>query len=143
MKSLASVRLVRTIPAPRQAVFDAWLDPVRIARFMKPAPGISVPDPRVDARVGGKFQVDMQIGDTRVPHGGEYKEIRRYDRLVFTWVSPHTPADTYVALTFEELGPRSTRVTLEHFGLGTGEARESHEAGWGSILEWLGKELAA
>ena len=31
------LEISRTIAAPREAVFDAWLDPEMLARFMTPA----------------------------------------------------------------------------------------------------------
>ncbi|HEX7926432.1 MAG TPA: SRPBCC domain-containing protein [bacterium] len=138
------VRLVRQVPAPQKAVFEAWLDPKRLARFMIPAPGMGLGEVRVDPRVGGKFRIEMIAGETHMPHDGEYLEIERHRRLVFTWLSAHTgESRTVVTLTFEELGPRNTRVTLEHVGLPTEEAYASHEGGWTHILEVLVKELAA
>jgi uncharacterized protein YndB with AHSA1/START domain len=61
------VRLVRQVPAPAKAVFEAWLDPTRIARFMKPAPGIMIVDLEVDPRVGGKFHIEM-LEESRASH---------------------------------------------------------------------------
>src|SRR5690606_34157688 len=47
----AAVRLERLIPAPPREVYDAWLDPALLLRWM--APGFDVTRAEVDARVGG------------------------------------------------------------------------------------------
>lgn len=58
----------RFISAPPRTVFDAWLDPGLLARFMTPAPGTTVPHAAVQARVGGRFEITMKIGGTEIPH---------------------------------------------------------------------------
>ena len=80
------VRVVRRLPASREEVFDAWLDAESLQEWMCPgATRKTVAE--VDARVGGRFRIVMtgEHGDTE--HTGEYREIRRPDRLVFTWIS--------------------------------------------------------
>src|SRR5689334_16800016 len=94
------LRLVRQVPASQKAAFEAWLDPQRLARFMIPAPGMTVGKLQVDAVVGGNFLIEMITGDTHMPHSGEYREIDRHRRLVFTWVSPHAGDASVVTLTF-------------------------------------------
>jgi uncharacterized protein YndB with AHSA1/START domain len=131
------VHVVRTIPAPRPVVFDAWLDAKRLVKFMVPAPGMSVTGEKVDPRVGGGFEFIFIAGESRIPHQGEYKIIDRYDRLAFSWISPHSPPTSVVTLTFEEIGPRSTRLTLDQTGLPNAEARDSHTGGWTHIMETL------
>ncbi|MBW2463934.1 MAG: SRPBCC domain-containing protein, partial [Deltaproteobacteria bacterium] len=45
--------VTRTIPAPKKAVFEAWLDPNALMKFMCPAEAVTCPKAEVDARVGG------------------------------------------------------------------------------------------
>lgn len=129
--------VTRTVPAPRQEVFEAWLSPRALQRFMCPAEGMTVPKVEVDARIGGSFLILMAAGDQEIPHRGEYKTIDRYDRLVFTWLSPHAAPGSLVTIDFRDKGPNETEVILHHVGLATEEARKSHEGGWDAILRKL------
>jgi uncharacterized protein YndB with AHSA1/START domain len=130
--------LTRTIPAPRKEVFEAWLSPEALERFMCPAEGMTVPKVEVDARVGGSFLIVMAVGGKEIPHRGEYKTIDRYKRLAFTWLSVHTVPGSLVTIDFREKSPNETEVTLHHVGLSSEETRKSHEGGWGAILQKLG-----
>ena len=51
----------RKIDAPAKDVFNAWLDPKMLARFMTPAPGTTVPTANADPREGGRFDIVMRI----------------------------------------------------------------------------------
>ena len=77
----------RTIKAPPERVFNAWLDPAMMSKFMSPRPDMHVREARSDAKVGGRFYV-MMVGDKDYPHEGTYKEITPHSRLVFTWEAP-------------------------------------------------------
>ena len=142
MTSELKVRLVREIAAPREAVYNAWLDPVLLARFLKPAPGVTVIDEHVDAREGGELRLTMIAGETRIPIRGVYRRIDRFDRLEFTWLSSRTLESSLVRLRFDEVGPERTRLTLEHVGFSDEASRRDHEGGWGGVLDELALALA-
>lgn len=132
-----SLTLTRTIAAPPGTVFDAWLDPAMLARFMTPGPDMTVPRAETDPRVGGRFDIVMKAGDQEIPHWGHYRVIARPERLEFTWVSPYTPGEeSVVTLTFRAV-EGGTEVTLDHVRLPTEESRDNHQAGWSRILETL------
>lgn len=38
-----SLTVSRNISAPAETVFNAWLDPAMLAKFMAPGPGMTVP----------------------------------------------------------------------------------------------------
>jgi uncharacterized protein YndB with AHSA1/START domain len=137
MTRVPDVKLVRIVPAPRRAVFEAWLDPALLRRFMCPAEGSSVARATSDPRVGGRFQIVMRIGDDERLHEGQYLEIRRYERLAFTWQSAVAGADSHLTLDFSDADPGQTRLSLEHFGLEGGENIRRHELGWTRILSLL------
>ncbi|HEX7926433.1 MAG TPA: SRPBCC domain-containing protein [bacterium] len=143
MSNPLRVHLVRKIPVPRQAVFEAWLDSKRLVQFMKPAPGMIPTVQKVDPRVGGGFEFIFLAGETRIPIRGDYTAIDRFDRLAFTWLDPMTLPTSLVTLTFEEAGPRSTKLTLDHAGFPDQAACTSHDDGWGQILQSLEHVLAA
>jgi uncharacterized protein YndB with AHSA1/START domain len=138
-KSTPKVLVERIIPAPPRTVFEAWLDPAALRRFMCPAPGSRVTHAECDARVGGKFLIVMNVGGQDLPHRGEYLEIERYTRLVFTWRSAFAGEGSRVTLHFAESPSGRTKLTLEHVGLADAETRASHHDGWSNIL----KELSA
>jgi uncharacterized protein YndB with AHSA1/START domain len=125
----------RVIPLPRERVFDAWLDPVRLARFMRPG-STAKATAEVDARVGGRFRIVMHhphdSGGTE--HTGEYLLIDRPARLSFTWRSINTDdRQTIVTIDFLDRDG-ATEVVLTHSQLPPGRV-ESHRKGWSDILE--------
>ncbi len=132
----------RTIKAPQKAVFDAWLDPKMLARFMTPGPDMTVPVAKTDARVGGGFEIVMRAGDREIPHHGTYKEINPHQRLVFTWFGPSPAEDSTVTLTFDAVED-GTHVTLRHDRFVSEESRDNHNKGWTGILAALDSALAA
>src|SRR5215467_6365660 len=83
----------RTIAAPRERVFDTWLDPALLARFMLPG-DVSHATAEVDARVGGRFRIVMNHGRGGAEHWGEYLVIDPPKRLSFTWISASTDLQT-------------------------------------------------
>jgi uncharacterized protein YndB with AHSA1/START domain len=81
------IRVERTINAPAARVFDAWLDPVWIGRFMF---GPHLRDEHIvslsnEPRVGGVFNYRVTRQGVEINHTGTYREIERPRRLVFTW----------------------------------------------------------
>jgi uncharacterized protein YndB with AHSA1/START domain len=128
-----SVVIERLIPAPLPVVFDAWLDPQALQRFMCGGPGVRVTKVECDPRVGGRFLIVMNVEGHDIEHRGEYLEIERYERLAFTWLSPYASEGSRVTLRFAEGRKGETRLTLEHVGLAESE-RSKHHTGWTHIL---------
>jgi uncharacterized protein YndB with AHSA1/START domain len=97
VESTVRTRVTRRFSASAERVFDAWLDPGKVMQWMS-APhnhGISghMVRAEIDARVGGAFSfVDLRDGE-EVDHVGEYLEIDRPRRLVFTWSVPKLSPD--------------------------------------------------
>ena len=135
-----SLSVLRLIKASPQRIFDAWLDPAMMARFMVPRPDMHVTEATSDPRVGGRFRVVM-VGDKEYPHEGTYKEITRHLRLVFTWEAPWSAPDSTVTLTFTPEGD-ATRVDLTHIRFLSEESRDSHAEGWAGMLAVLEARLA-
>ncbi|WP_305987715.1 SRPBCC domain-containing protein [Roseibium sp. MMSF_3544] len=141
-----SVVVSRKFAAPAERVFEAWLNPETLSKFMTPGPGMTVPKASADPKVGGRFEIIMQAGDQQIPHAGTYKEISRHTRLAFTWESPFSEPDSIVTLDFVEVDG-GTELTLTHVKFPSKESRNNHEGGWTRIVECLGPvvegELAA
>ena len=74
---------------------------------------------------------------------GEYREIERPSRLVFTWswlpegeADPVSGAETLITVELHEEGD-ATRVVMIHAGFPTDGERDQHQEGWASALERL------
>lgn len=130
-----SLTISRHIAAPRTRVFDAWLDPEMLARFMRPTETIRGTDITTDPRTGGRFAINMR-GDQDYPHSGTYLEITRPERLVFTWEGPHSVEGTTVTLTFAE-ADGGTLVELTQVRFANEDSRDGHKFGWTNILAAL------
>ena len=133
----------RTIPASREAVFNAWLSPEILAKFMTTPKGASAPARVNDDPVkGGRFSIVMMNGDKEIPHAGTYLEIDPHSRLVFTWESPYSLDDSVVTIDLTEPAPGSTVLSLRHVKFRSVEARDGHHEGWTAIIGNLVKQLA-
>ena len=127
----------KIIHAPIEKVFDAWLDPNMLAQFILPMPGMPHPQVENEAKQGGHFTIIMQVGENKIPHTGEYLEVNRPEKLVFSWASPFSIDGSKVTLNFNEIDSNTTNVELTHTRFIDEEARTDHEGGWTNILEML------
>jgi len=132
-----SVNITKIINAPIEQVFDAWLDPKILSSFMQPMPGMPAPETEIDASVGGRFLIKMDVGDQIIPHEGSYHEIEKPNLLVFSWESPFSGEGSVVTLNFKSLSASSTELNLVHVKFPDEESRSNHEGGWTAILDLL------
>lgn len=88
-----TVRVTRQYAFSAERVFDAWLDPVLAAKWLFTNSSGRIVRAEVDPRVGGRFTfADLRDGE-EVEHVGEYLEIDRPHRLVFTFAVPKYSPD--------------------------------------------------
>lgn len=131
--------LIRFIRAPRERVFDAFVQAGLASRWMCPR-GMSVPEVLFDARTGGRFRVTMQARDgSRFVAGGVYREFVRPEKLVYTWRwedKARPGIDTTIAIAFIERAA-GTELRMTHSGFPDAPTRDAHEEGWGSSLNQL------
>ena len=127
----------KTIPAPPEAVFNAWLDPVMLRRFMVTCEGDRVPRAESDAREGGRFVIVMESGGKEIPHSGTYLELNPHSRLVFTWESPHSVDGSTVTVALSPVGADKTELVLTQVKFASEGARDGHIKGWTAILDML------
>lgn len=138
--------VTRRFEHSQERVFDAWIDPATARKFLFTMAGGEIIRADIDARPGGKFlfidrrDTDEFKGD--IEHIGEYLEIERPRRLVFTFGVP-------------QFSPEMTRVTIEIVPAGSGceltlthedvppEWAERTQEGWTMILGALEKTLSA
>jgi uncharacterized protein YndB with AHSA1/START domain len=135
-----TVRVSRQFAHPAEAVFDAWLNPALAGKFLFATPTGMMKTVEIDAQVGGKFNiVETRDGEDAV-HVGEYLEIDRPHRLVFSFGDG--VAFDFATVTIEIVAtPQGCELTLTHEGVLEQWAAQTN-TGWTTILEGLDKALA-
>ena len=131
----------RRIKAPRTAVFEAWLSPRMMEKFMRPGGSDMTSKVTNDPVRGGRFSILMATPEKEIPHAGTYLEIKPHSRLAFTWESPHSLDDSVVTIDFEEPEPGVTDITLHQVRFRSEQARDGHISGWTTILTCLEDEI--
>lgn len=139
-QALATIRVTHRFTASAERVFDAWLDPQKAGKWLFATDTGQMVRVEIDARVGGRFNFTDRRDGQDIEHVGEYLEIDRPRKLVFTFMVPK----------FSQL---STRVTIEITPVDSGcELTLTHEgvlpeyetrsvAGWTMILTKLAKSV--
>ena len=138
----------RAFDAPRERVFAAWIDPEQGPRWWGPK-GCTTVSNAMDVRVGGAWRRVMRgPGGTEHQSSGVYREIVPPERLIFTFrwergdAAGHGP-ETVVTVTFAELGPDRTQLTLRQERFATVSGRDEHNIGWSSTLDRFAEYLQA
>jgi len=134
-----AVEIVRLLPAEPAVVFDWWTDAAHIQQWMTPTGTVEA---EVSAKVGGTFRIVMRGEGVELVHAGEYLEVDRPHRLVFTWRSPYAGDGSVVTVEFEPAAQGSTRLRLLHTGLPEG-FEPSHGSGWGTMVDKLSARLTS
>ena len=134
-----TLTLTRRVAARRDEVFAAWTDAEIFKRWWAP-PGTTMTSLELDARVGGKYRVGLLQSDGEQLYvGGEFVEIERPSRIVYTWAWEEDDGpghESLVTVEFAEHG-RETDVTLTHERLANEQSRDNHRHGWSGILDNL------
>lgn len=137
-----AVRVTRRYAASPERVFDAWLDAERAARFMFATPTGQIVRAETDPRVGGRYTFTDRRDGEDVEHTGEYLEIDRPRRLVFTFGVPSASPD-FDRVTID-IVPLETgcELTLTHeMKPEWAEYADRTEQGWASMLDALAESL--
>jgi uncharacterized protein YndB with AHSA1/START domain len=140
------LRVERTFDATAEEVFDAWTSPEVLRRWWAPGPDWTAPLIEVDLRVGGRYRLATRNPQNGEVHtvGGEYKEIRRPDRLSYSWAweDERFQGDSTVTVEFREQDGRTT-VVLTHTGLQNDKSYGIHAYGWTEVLKSLERRVFA
>lgn len=131
--------LRRSIRAPRERVFDAFVKPEMMKAWMCPR-GMTLPVCETDPRVGGTFRITMRSRDREeFTAAGTYREVVRPERLVYTWEwqgREMPPMETLITVTFREAAG-VTEVEMNHAGFPDAALRDNHVSGWQGCLNKL------
>ena len=140
-----TVRLERTIPAPPERVYRAWLDPRLLVRWMAPGP-FDITRAEVDERPGGHYRIWHAEG--RTPTGGfecELAELVPHERIVFRWgfAGPERRSgpvyDSLLTVAFRPAPDGGAVLTLVHerlddLAVAMPDAAANVSAGWADVL---------
>jgi uncharacterized protein YndB with AHSA1/START domain len=139
-------RVTRHLSAAPERVFDAWLDPAWLSRWMF---GPAVRDEEIvrlerDPKPGGAFSFVVRRGGVEIDHVGTYLVIDRPRRLVFTWAvrgaSDDAPSRVAIDLTTGAGGGCDLSLTHE-MDAKWAEHLERTQAGWTTMVETLDRAL--
>lgn len=133
-----SLRVSRVIGTDRETAFRAWTEAEQMKRWAAPEGG-TVTDAASEVKVGGRYRIAMVTADGGEHVAvGEYREVKRPSRLVYTWdwEGDGAMGDTLVTVEFNEVDG-GTEVVLLHERFPNAEARDNHTVGWESCLNRL------
>lgn len=141
----AGIDLRWVFDAPRAEVWREWTEPERFADWYG-GPDLAVPLETVsmDVRPGGKWRLVMHAPQGEIHWDGEYVEVEKPERLVFT-VSDDPGSDLYELCTvvLAELGDGRTEM---HFTQSGGHMRPDQyrraEEGWSGFFRRVAERLA-
>ncbi len=137
-------RVTRHFNVTPERVFDAWLAPQMVGRWMF---GPAVRNEEVvrmtaNAWVGGSFSFVVRRNGEEIDHIGYYVEIVRPRRLVFTWaVAPDRPDASHVYIDIASQG-KECDLTLSHeLHPNWADYVGPTEASWNLVLDSLAAAL--
>lgn len=137
-----TIRLSHRFTASPERVFDAWLDPETIRKWLFATPTGEIVRTDIDARVHGSFTITDRRDGADVDHVGEYLEIVRPWKLVFNFRVPkYSTENTVVTIEIEALGA-GCELHLTHEGV-LPEWYEPTTQGWTGLLATLESVLSA
>lgn len=138
-------RVTQHFTVPAEQVFDAWLDPALIGLWMF-GPALreeEVVRLTVDAQVGGAFSFVVRRQGQEIDHIGEYLELDRPRRIVFTWgVRGHSDDESRVTIDITPLA-QGCELTLTHeISPKWADFVERSRTGWAKMVSVLADQLA-
>lgn len=140
LKSVPAIHVTRTIPFHVEKVFEAWTNPKLMNEWFN-RDGYTLGKAQCELKVGKNYRMDRQMDNGDVwQHSGEYLEIIKNEKLVFTWTSDCCEHESKVIVLFKKQG-NSTEIDLTHEGLSTEEMRKGHGQGWTECLKSVEEQL--
>jgi uncharacterized protein YndB with AHSA1/START domain len=137
-----TLQVRRTFAASRDTVFHAWTDPDSFRQWFG-LPGTQMAQIDLDVRTGGDYRVEMSSPLGSGVLFGHYLEVKRPERLVYTFCWDGTPLHippTQVTVEFHERGD-ATEIVLTHERQPSQSVREFHEGGWSASFSKLAELL--
>lgn len=138
----ASVRLSREVGAAPERIFDALLDAGTALRFLFAGRVGEAVSSQIDARIGGGFRIVRRRDGETVEYSGQYLEIDRPHRLVFSlFAEEYALRDDRVIVELAPVAGQSLLVLTHELSLPDPAERSLIRRGWSRVLDRLGKLL--
>jgi uncharacterized protein YndB with AHSA1/START domain len=136
VKQDKTITITRLLDAPRELVFQCWLDPKHLVQWHSAGGGWTTPYAETDPRPGGKFKIGFADpeGKNSFDFTGAYVEILAPSRLVYT-IDDGRP----ITITLEDRDGKTFLtliLTLEAM-----HTEEQQREGWSAMLENLDTHL--
>jgi peptidyl-tRNA hydrolase, PTH1 family len=139
------IKMIASVPAGIETVWDLWTTPEGVKQFFAPAVGEFGADP------GDPYEILFNPSADEGARGNEGGALITVDppkRLAFTWTAPPEIPElrdagerTRVSLQFKRKGADATLVTLTQTGFGESEAWDQNlayfEEAWKTVLQRL------
>jgi uncharacterized protein YndB with AHSA1/START domain len=136
---VASVRVSRQLAATPERIFDACLDVEEAQSFLFAGWVRDAISSEIDARVGGRFRIVRHQDGEDVEYSGEYLEIDRPHRLVFSlFVEKYSQRDDRVIVELAPVVNQSLLVLTHELSLPDPVARSRIQREWATVLDRLG-----
>jgi uncharacterized protein YndB with AHSA1/START domain len=128
-----TVMVTQKFASDEESIYDAFLNPESACKFLFATPTGRMVRAEIDARVGGRYTFVEQRDGNEVLHTGEYVELLRPLRMVFTFAVPEYSSEvSTVEINLAHLG-EGCELKLINSGVPR-EYAEGTREGWARIL---------
>jgi uncharacterized protein YndB with AHSA1/START domain len=140
------ITVKRVFDAPRERVWKEWTEPERFAEWFggrrSEVPLCTV---SMDVTPGGAWRLTTLAGADRreTRWSGEYREVAKPERLVFTISDRPGGAHELVTVVLTDLGDGRTEMLFEQRGSLLPEEYDRAKKGWGIFFDRIAERLTA
>ena len=141
VRNLRCLTMVHRFSRPPAEVWRAWTDPNVARLWFGSDPDGEVLDAKMDARVGGSFEVRF-ANSNKTEHTcmGRYLEVEPHEKLAFTWTWKDRPnVEERVEIVFEP-DKAGTLMSFEHADIDSATLHD-YAPGWKRTFEKLERAL--
>ena len=139
------VTVTRAYPFAPEAVFDAWLNPGKIGKWMFGPPLREEKILRMGLHpvVGGRFSFAVEREGKEFDHVGEYLEIEKPARIAFTWgiKGMSENPDSRVSIVVNSTAEGCELILTHRLPTEWAEFANRTKEGWAKMLDSLGRLL--
>lgn len=139
MSATGTVRLHRVLKAPPQRIYQAFLDPAAMAKWLPPH-GFTGTVHAMDARVGGSYKMSFTNFGTGKSHsfGGTYVELTPHERIRYIdkFDDPNLAGEMHVTVSLRPVAC-GTELSIVQEGIPAAIPTEFCYLGWQESLTLL------
>lgn len=140
----ASFTISKTFQANTQKVFDQWLIPVFIGKWMfnKDIAGEKIVSLDNTVRKGGDYTFTLEKKGNTIRYSGEYLELKIPNKLAFSWIKDgRDDRRSQISLRFEEDGTKTKMKFTMKLDPALNEQKESIKRIWNARCAALAERL--